>query len=372
MRVGVDARLLSEQITGIGRYTFCLSNELVNQRGDYFLYCANQIDTKVSMNPGVTVRSAFFQSRLGRMLWSQTCLPSWAAKDDIDVFWGATHRLPLFLQESVARVVTIHDLVWKYASETMRPLSRIMEQMLMPRAIKMADRIVADSESTAMAIAREYPLAANKIRVVYPGTPCLPQPSDLSTIEYLDFSGDYFLFVGTLEPRKNLDRLLQAFASLSTELKQQYQLVIAGGKGWGDVNLDYLISQYNLEEYVHVIGYISDIELSTLYANANFLVMPSLYEGFGLPIVEAMSFGVPVLTSNTSSMPEVAGDAGILVDPLSINSIASGLTKLMDPIQRDLLASMAKKNSSRFTWEKAAVQLHAVLQEAIDERRNRL
>ena len=372
MRIGVDARLLSEPITGIGRYTGELTRELIDLPGDLFLYSGNHVDQSDWRAENVTLRTANSINRAARMLWSQTTLPAWASKDNVDVFWGATHRLPRFLPRSVARVVTIHDLVWKHAGETMRPLSRIMEQLLMPQAIKLTDRIVADSESTARAITEEFPFAAEKVRVVYPGVSVLPSPDAFSTLDKFGIRKEYFLFVGTLEPRKNLDRLLKAYATLDEDLREKYQLVIAGGKGWGGVEVESLVNHYGLHKYVVKSGYVSDVELATLYSQARFLVMPSLYEGFGLPIVEAMSFGVPAITSNISSMPEVAGDAGILVDPWSITSIASGLRGMMDVGQRDLLATRAKANAAKFTWEKAASNLWGVFEEALNHRRSAL
>ncbi|ELU05682.1 hypothetical protein CAPTEDRAFT_98761, partial [Capitella teleta] len=370
VRIGIDARLLSEQITGIGRYTGELTRKLVNSSGVFFLYCGHPVGQNNWTAENVTLRVANSRSRAARMLWSQTTLPTWASKDKVDVFWGATHRLPRFLPESVAKVVTIHDLVWKHAAETMRPLSRMMEQLLMPQSIKLADRVVADSESTARAIVVEYPFTADKVRVVYPGASVFPPPKTFESLGKFTIRGDYFLFVGTLEPRKNLNRLLQAYATLDEPLKQKHQLVIAGGKGWGAVEVDSLVTQYGLANYVLKLGYVSEGELASLYAHARFLVMPSLYEGFGLPIVEANSFGVPVLTSNTSSMPEVAGDAGILIDPYSIRSIASGLRTMLDAERRDLLAGRAKDNAARFTWEKAARDLWSVFEEALEEKRS--
>ncbi|AMO56828.1 hypothetical protein GZ77_02315 [Endozoicomonas montiporae] len=370
MRIGIDARLLSEQITGIGRYTGELSRELVSLPGEFFLYCGSPVGQYNWTTENVTLRTANSKNRAARMLWSQTTLPTWANQDNVDVFWGATHRLPKFLPESVAKVVTIHDLVWKHAGETMRPLSRMMEQLLMPQAVKLADRIVADSESTARAIVTEYPFAVDKVRVVYPGVSILPTHGTFEILDKFAIQRDYFLFVGTLEPRKNLNRLLQAYAILDEDLKQKYPLVIVGGKGWGGVNVENLITRYGLSNHVRKLGYVSEDELANLYAHASFLVMPALYEGFGLPIVEANSFGVPVLTSNTSSMPEVAGDAGILIDPYSIRSIASGLRTMMDSKQRDLLAARAKNNATRFTWEKAARDLWSVFEEALEVKRS--
>ncbi|MCM1129675.1 MAG: glycosyltransferase family 4 protein [Alistipes senegalensis] len=298
-------------------------------------------------------------------------LPWQATRDKVDVFWGTTHRLPRYLPTSVARVVTIHDLVWKFAGETMRPLSRWLEKRLMPEAVCLADRIIANSWSTAQGIEAEFPLAKDKVRVVHLGMPVMALPSDRKSLLYFGIDRPYFLFVGTLEPRKNLRRLLGAFARLPEGVRNANLLVIAGGKGWGGVNVDALLKELKIERHVIVVGYVSNTQLSSLYAHARFLAMPSLYEGFGLPLVEAMGFGTPVLTSKVSSMPEVAGDAGFLVDPLDEAAIAEGVGRLLtDEALRQSLANKAKTNVIRFSWRKAAKEMMGVFAEAIQERRS--
>lgn len=372
MRIGVDARLLSEPVTGIGRYTVELARELVKLDGDFQFYTPKAPVVAGWDGPRSKLCSADFRGRIGKMIWSQTVLPYRAAKDQLDVFWGATHRLPRYLPESLARVVTIHDLVWKHAGETMRPLSRWMETRLMPEAIRLADRIMADSTSTAEAIGTEFPGARDKVRVVPLGVTVLAEPGGFDSLTSIGVDRPYFLFVGTLEPRKNLRRLLQAFATIPSVIRANALLVVAGGRGWGGIDLHSLLVQYGLETNVVLTGYVSDAQLATLYAHARFLAMPSLYEGFGLPLLEAMSFGVPVLTSNSSSLPEVAGDAGILVDPLSEDSIAEGLTLLLaNEVLRVDLAARARPNAARFSWKKAARQAMDVFLEAKLERQSR-
>ena len=181
----------------------------------------------------------------------------------------------------------------------------------------------------------------------------------------------YFLFVGTLEPRKNLIRLLTAYSLLSESLKDQAMLVIAGGKGWGGIDLNDTVSNLGLRKYVRVLGYVDETMLASLYTNALFLAMPSLYEGFGLPLVEAMVHGTPVLTSDNSSMPEVAGNAGLLVHPFVIPSIKNGLEKLIanHDLRRNL-AGNTRENVTRFSWAAAAKQLVSVFEKVISARKN--
>lgn len=371
MHIGVDARLLTMPVTGIGRYTTELAQELLAQGRALTLYMPQSPVVGDWSSPNVLVRAGSIRGRVGRMLWSQTVLPWQAGRDRVDLFWGPAHRLPRYLSQSIARVVTIHDLVWKHAGETMRPLSRFMDRTLMPQAVHLADRIMAVSRSTADAIEAEFPQARGKVRVVYPGVTALAPPDNREALRALGVSRPYFLFVGTLEPRKNLRRLLGAYARLPQALRSACQLVIAGGKGWGGVDVSQLLEQTGLTGQVVVTGYVTDTQLSTLYAHARFLAMPSLYEGFGLPLVEVMSFGVPVVTANISSLPEVAGEAGVLVDPLDESAIANGLSRLLtDETLYAELAGKARANAARFTWQAAAQQAMAVFHEAIEVRRS--
>jgi glycosyltransferase involved in cell wall biosynthesis len=269
--------------------------------------------------------------------------------------------------------VTIHDLVWRHAGETMRPTSRWLEAMLMPQAVRLADRVLADSRSTADAVASEFPEAAAKVRVVHLAASPLACPGQRGALRDLGIPGDYILFVGTLEPRKNLPRLLQAFALMPAPARARAQLVIAGGTGWGRDDLAGLIARLGLGNRVVLTGYVDEATLSTLYAYALFFAMPSLYEGFGLPLLEAMSFGTPVLTSACSSLPEVAGEAGMLVDPLDVQSIAQGLSALvLDDALRDGLAAHSKSNAAQFSWAKTAQETLQVFEEAVTVRRHRL
>ena len=369
MRIGIDARLLCEPLTGIGRYTKELCQALTAYADHLYLYTPKALPASQLDLSNTTLRSGRSRARIGKMLWSQSVLPWWAMQDEVDVFWGTTHRLPRFLPSSMPRVVTIHDLVWKFAAETMRPTSRFLESRLMPPAIRAADRIIADSQSTANDICEVFPQARDKVRVVHLGVSELVDSEGIDSLRPLGIDGPYFLFVGTLEPRKNLRRLLNAYARLSPSIRARAKCVIAGGKGWGGVDLKQLRTDLGLDRDVVLTGYVSDVQLATLYAHAKFLVMPSLYEGFGLPLIESMSRGVPVLTSDCSSLPEVAGEAGLLVDPQDEWSIGGGLSVLLtDEARLASLAGHARPNAQRFTWAKAASETMKVFEEAIHTR----
>jgi len=369
MRIGIDARLLIEPLTGIGRYTEGMCEALLKHKCEFFLYMPSKPSSNKWSEIGASVRASYFVTGIGRMLWSQVILPLNVVQDKVDVLWSATHRLPRYLPDKVARVVTVHDLVWKHAPETMRPLSRVLDSVLMADAIQIADRVIAVSHSTAQDIKSEWPAVVDKVRVIHPGGVDLPFTADARLIADLGIDKKYVLFVGTLEPRKNLARLLSAFAQLPEGVRAETILVIAGGKGWGGIDAHRLVADLRLSQNVILAGYVSDSVLSALYSNAHLLAMPSLYEGFGLPVVEAMSRGVPVLVSDISSLPEVAGDAGLLVDPFDVDSIANGLLRILtDKVLHASLANSAVASANRFSWSLAARRALGVFAEAVEER----
>lgn len=304
------------------------------------------------------------------MIWAQTVLPSWAKKDKVDVLWGPAHRLPFFLDRRIARVITIHDLVWRDMASTMQWQTWMADRWLMKPGVAVADEIVADSAATANALKAQFPGCGKKLDVIYPGLTTIGGTVASRGLSQFGIDRPYILFVGTLEPRKNLQRLLQAYASLQESTRQQFLLVLAGGQGWRLGDLKRHIVNLQIEPSVRLTGYVSDADLALLYSHARFLAMPSLYEGFGFPIIEANAMGIPVLTSSISSMPEVAGKAGILVDPNDVQSIRDGLESLAtDNTLHARLVENAMPNSARFDWTESALQLVHIFEKAIAKRR---
>ncbi len=374
MRIGVDARNFVSDLTGIGRYVFEMSHHLRMMGHKLVFYLPEKPSFALAEGGGMTVRIGNYAGGVRRQIWGQLVLPKLAVTDGLDVFWGPAHRLPILLNQSIPRVVTIHDLVWMNAAPTMRFQTWLGERLLMKPAIYGADRVVAVSSATAEAVKAAFPAAASKVSVVHSGLTVL---SDKSTGESFATFAEmhridrpYALFVGTLEPRKNLPRLLEAYSRLSVEVREKLLLVIAGGQGWHHVNLTTLISQLGIDSTVRLTGYVTDGELAGLYANARFLAMPSLYEGFGFPIIEANAMGIPVLTSNTSSMPEVAGDAALLVDPRDVDALTFAMWRLAsdEHLLRHLVAR-SRPNAARFDWHKSASELIKIFEGVIIQKK---
>lgn len=221
-----------------------------------------------------------------------------------------------------------------------------------------ASRVIADSVATRQDLIKRLGLAPGKIVVVPLGVdharfqPSVPAEAAQNVETMLGIRPPYILSLGTVEPRKNLRTLLQAYAKLETNAPP---LVIAGAKGWGDTKLPDLVQSLGIGDRVKVLGYVPEETLPDLFSATQLFVYPSLYEGFGLPVLEAMACGAPVITSNVSSLPEVAGDAALLVDPESTDQLAGAIQRLIDDSGlRSELAQKGLARSASFTWEETA------------------
>jgi len=352
LRIGVDCRCFSQPKSGIARYTHEILKKLVCKGHSWYLYSNSNIDSNLKRHQNITIRNSNWSFPFGNILWFQLQLPHLLRNDKIDLFWSPRHHLPFFTSQNIKTVVTINDTVWARHPETMRRLNYFSEKLQMPYSVRRADKIIAISHSTQRDIAELFPNVSSKVSVIHNGATDL-----IGTSPVKDLPKNYILFVGTPEPRKNLERLLAAYQQLDNNIKNQHPLVIVGAYGW-NILLTNLIKEYTLERHVKSLGFVNDSELAYIYSKAKILAMPSLYEGFGLPILEAFKFGVPALTSDTSSMPEVLGGGGITVPPQNQQSITEGLNKLLT--DEDFYArccSNTKQQLSKFSWEKSS-ELH--------------
>ena len=358
----MDARALLEPLKGVGRYTLEMVRHLQLLGHELVLYAPDSAlfgDYDWSL---VQLKAGKLPNRWAKLFWGEVGLPWQATFDGLDLFWGPNHRLPLVMPPHVPRVLTIHDLVWKYAADTMRRDAWYLERLLMPPAVYSARRIIADSHSTKAGLDAVFPRVSHKVRVVHLGmNPAIE--TDFLLLEKLGITGAYALFVGTAEPRKNLYRLLEAFSLLPTG---QTKLVLVASSGWGGQELSTWITDLGLQDRVQLLGFVDDVTLETLYAHARFICYPSLYEGFGLPLLEAMKYGVPALTSNQSSMPEVALDTAVYINPLSLESIRHGLVRLLeDDVLIQNLSVKALARAKEFSWQRTALQTTQVFAEVV-------
>jgi glycosyltransferase involved in cell wall biosynthesis len=366
LKIGIDAKNLCGPLSGISRYVMSMVVHLADRGVQLVLFAPRPLTAKQLIHPNITLVTSNLHGRMGNLVWSQVVLPNRIKRHKIDVFWGPAHRLPAF-PAHIPKVLTIHDFVWKKHPETMSRLGLLGEKLLMPGALKRADRIVCLSQFTLSDLVREHVRAKDIAHTIYPGTTTYQaQPSANNPFAN---GPAYMLFVGTHEPRKNLEGLLRAYAALSPEQMHQCHLRIIGAAGWKQDHLKTLARELGLSDYVHWAGFVDDDTLEQAYENARFHVLPSIFEGFGLPIIEAQKYGKPVVTSNCSSMPEVVGEGGLLVDPNSTQSITRGLAKLIDdPHLCAQLGDKARLNAARFDWQTSAHDFEIMCRDLLAEK----
>ena len=285
-----------------------------------------------------------------------------------DLLFIPAHVMPLVCR--VPTVVTVHDLGYRYFPEAHPRLARWYLEWSTRRHARLAARVIADSEATRRDLIQQYGANPERVIVVYPGrNEALTRQSDpaqwTNVRARYGIPGDYLLYLGTLQPRKNLVRLVQAFAGLlaAEPSSAGLSLVLAGRRGWHATDLERWIERLNLVGRVVLIGYVVETDKAALLSGALALVYPSLYEGFGLPLLEAMACGTPILTSNISSLPEVAGPAALLVDPLRVEAITEGMARLIsDPALREHLVQQGYLRLHHFAWDQAAAQVWQVFE----------
>ena len=315
MNIGIDARPLSYQLTGIGVYLKHVLDEIqkIDHLNRYVLISNGPIVYEL-LNPKWIKVEGRLRKKLLSTLWMQLNAPIICIKYRLNLFWGSRHHLPILLPPKMAAVVTIHDIVHRLYPETMARPNLWVERLLMKRSLKRADAIMADSYATATDLKNEMGIRADKIETIHLGTPRLLPENEARQATKNQCPLNYFLFVGSLDPRKNFERIFSAFSRLNP-LDRGLHLVIVGATGWRNGGFLEMLRGHSLRKQVHMPGYVSPTQLVSYYRNAICLLFPSLYEGFGLPILEAMHCGAPVITSNASSMKEVAGNSALLVDP---------------------------------------------------------
>jgi glycosyltransferase involved in cell wall biosynthesis len=344
--LGIDARGAEEEPAGRGRYVRELLEALA-RRADphrYLLYARMRWDGKLDER---------FEWRL-----QAASDPHWnlkaarAASAECDVFLSTNSYLTAWFT-SVPTILVIHDLVT--FDRSLRPSRRsaAIERATLGRAVRRSAGFVAVSHATADAFVERFPKALGRLTVTQLGVPTgLDASGDGGAGDYGLDSG-FVLAVGTLEPRKNLPRLVRAYEALPRELQETHPLVVVGKPGWQVGETLHAIER--LGDRCRVLGYVPDEGLARLYADCTVFCFPSLGEGFGLPVLEAMHAGAAVVTSDRSSLPEVGGDAVEYVDPFDEASIAGGLERLLvDPVRRSELSERAVARAAGFTWDRTA------------------
>jgi len=299
-------------------------------------------------------------------LWTHLCLSAEMASRPPDVLWVPSHVLPLIHPRE--SVVTVHDLGHRYHPEAHTPWQRRYLEWSTRYHVRAAAHLVADSECTRQDLVRLYGADPDRIAVAHLGVdPALrpvDDPSEIARVRRRYGIGErYLLYVGTLQPRKNLVRLLEAFARLGPEVREGLQLALVGKAGWMHEPIRARARSLGLEGRVIFAGYVDTADLPALYSGAALFVMPSLYEGFCMPVLEAMACGTAVACSNASSLPEVVGDAALLYDPLDVDAMAATVERALgDAPLRSALIGRGLERARRFTWRACARRVLDVLE----------
>jgi glycosyltransferase involved in cell wall biosynthesis len=315
-----------------------------------------------------------------RILWEQTALP--LASRSCDLLHGLAFVAPLFAP--CPTVVTVYDLSFMRTPERFRPGNRWYLQTFTRWSCRRARRIIAISENTKRDVMALLNIPGERVDVVYPGVDArfrpLPPEQVAAFRAAKGLPERFVLYLGTIEPRKNLTVLLEAYAALRRGVREERrtpdpgprtpQLVMAGGKGWMFEEVFARLEALGLKDDVILPGYVPDAELPLWYNSAEVFVYPSLYEGFGIPPLEALACGTPAVVSNVSALPEAVGDAGLLVRPGDAAELADALRRLLDDAAlRAELGARGRAHAARFSWERAAAQTVAVYHRALEGKR---
>ena len=368
MIIGIDAsRALVARRTGTERYSLELINALLDLQSDH------TIRLYVPRKPPIDLfrDNAEIVILPGKRLWTHTKLGPHTWRHPPDVLFVPSHVLPIIGPKRT--VVTVHDLGYEYFPEAHPPNELRYLRWSTKRHARIATRVIADSHATKDDLVRLYNADPDRIRVVYlaPDPELKPVRDKLKlslTIAQFGIPGyaKYILHVGSMRPRKNLDRLLEAFAIVRQRRpEQKLHLMLAGDLASEGHRLRQKAKEMGLLEYVRFPGFILPHQIATIYSGAAAYVLPSLFEGFGLPALEAQACETPLVCSSNSSLPEIAGQGAIYFDPLSIEDMANAIERvLVDKELRESLIAKGRENLKRFSWEKTARETLAVLEEA--------
>lgn len=336
--------------SGVQHYARLLANNLKKSASNL------QLQLLVSSNKG--------ENRVKRIIGENLQLPKYLKKNRADIYHSPSYVLPF--QIKTPSVLTIHDVITFDYPKLCQWESVLYFRTVLPRSVKQAKKIIAVSHTVKQDIIRRFKVDEAKIAVIYHGVApeFKPTPNRNKMLERHGIPQKYILFIGNIEPKKNLERLLRAFSQLVKKYNIPHKLVLAGKKGWKYASLFKEVKHQGLSHKVIFTGYFPAKELPVLYSNADLFMFPSLYEGFGIPPLEAMACGTPVVVSNKGALPEITGGLCPQVDPYNEDDIAVKMYRLLtDPKLRQQTIQNSKEWAKQFTWEKTAHQTLQVYQE---------
>jgi glycosyltransferase involved in cell wall biosynthesis len=358
MRIAINTLPMKRKLNGVGNYIKNLVWALsaIDNENEYLIIASSDNVCHLRGLPGRFCVKMAPNNPILRVFWEQTLLPVKLKKERIDIYHGTSYAAPL--AKTCGQVVTIHDMTFRLVPKLHSSYRRLYLRFLTPAVAKRCDKVIADSESTKRDLLDFVRIDEGKIRVIHLGVEKRFAPvSDVQQLASIrakyDLPREFILFVGVIEPRKNLEILVDAY--LESALSDQFDLVLGGGLGWDYSALLEKIASPRAKSVIRLPGYVADADLPAFLSLATVFVYPSLYEGFGLPVLEAMACGTPVITSSISSLPEVTGDAAILIHPSDQQALGLALRRVLDdPELRRELSQRGLERAKQFTWEGTA------------------
>lgn len=370
MKIGIDAsRAFVKKRTGIEEYSYQVIKHLRDKLGDceVFLYC----------NPAVNARPDFelpekwkVKNLRAPKFWTQIRLSLEMLFSAPDILFVPAHTVPIIHPKNT--IVTIHGLEYEFCPEAYSLFERLYMRWTIRKSCRWAKKIIAVSKNTKRDLIQLYKVPEEKVQVIYEGIPTnqdstFPLSADVSNSSRSNLmNGKYLLFVGRLEERKNISGIVEAFEILKKKYKVPHRIILVGKYGFGGEKIKNKVYSNKYKNDIILTGYVSDEQKFYLLKNADIFLFPTFYEGFGLPILEAQSAGVPVVTSTISSMPEIAGDSGVLIDPKDSSAIAEAAHRLIsDESYKNDIIQKGYENTKRFSWEKCAREISNLLRSKV-------
>lgn len=369
MRIGIDVTALPTRLFGAGNYIVNLTQTLIqtDRANEYFIFSKPKQIELFAGRGGAQIVRVDLPTRFHRIAWEQSLFPWLIRRHALDAVHSPHYTMPVLA--GCAKVVTFHDMTFFLHPEAHLYYKLIFFRGMIPISARRADALIAISQNTRRDIEQLLPIDASKVFTIPYGIAPIFRPRSVeeqqAALRKYDLPSQFILYVGNLEPRKNLPSLLRAFAQLA-QRGLPHALVLAGSRGWMDDELFATLRELNLGQRVFMPGYIPQAELPAVYSASSLFVYASRYEGFGLPVLEAMACGAPVITSNVASMPEIAGEAGVLVQPDNPAELTEAMVRVLT--NRDLRERMSRQGVERaklFSWERAAQETVRVYEQVV-------
>jgi len=374
MKIAINLLPFRKNLTGTGVYAYNIMEALgkVDPENEYILF-TNKENSCIFDYLFINFRKHVFpfdsQNIFTRIFWEQLIFPFYLKKYQVDLLFSPSVVLPVF--SLCKNVICIHDLIPFQISNKYTRLRSFYIKVMTRVSARKADKILAVSINSKKEIEKYCKVSDGKITVAYNGINRAILNPDQSEWERFrsekKIPGRYILYVGTLEPGKNLITLIRSFKILKDNNEIPHKLVIAGGKGWLFDSIFIEVARQKLQAEIIFTDYVPNKVLGTLFKNAEAFILPSLYEGFGIPALEAMYFGTPVIVSNISSLPEVVGNAGKFIDPYSETNIAAVINEvLLDASLREKMIEQGYQQAAKFSWKKSARIIYDIFSELYD------